>query len=109
MLADDAISWSDGGGKVVAALHPIYGREKVIRFWLGLARKAPADFSVTVEEVNGSLAVLAWLGQSLSFVFTFNAIDGRIQGIRAVTNPDKLVYIQRQLQSRQNAFSGLAT
>jgi RNA polymerase sigma-70 factor, ECF subfamily len=109
MLAHDAISWSDGGGKVVAALQPIYGRERVIRFWLGLARKAPADFSVTVEEVNGSLAILAWFGQSLSFVCTFNSRDGQIQGIRAVSNPDKLLYIQRQLQTRRNAFSGFAT
>lgn len=41
-----------------------------------------------------------WIGDSLLSVVTFEVIDDRIQGIRSVMNPDKLVYILRQLQAR---------
>src|SRR6476646_8956107 len=33
LLAQDAVAWSDGGGKVQASLKPIYGRQAVARTW----------------------------------------------------------------------------
>jgi len=38
MMTEDAIQYSDGGGKAYAALNPIYGPDKVAQFWLGLLR-----------------------------------------------------------------------
>src|SRR5699024_353736 len=32
LLEDDAIMWTDGGGNVRAALNPIYGAERIVRF-----------------------------------------------------------------------------
>ncbi len=100
ILAHDVINWSDGGGKAVAARRPISGAAAVAHFWLALSRKAPYDFSLTLEEINGSPAFLLWIGDSLLSVVTFEVIDDRIQGIRNVMNPDKLAYILRQLQAR---------
>src|SRR3569623_216401 len=37
MLAEDAILYTDGGGKRHAALNPIYGRDKILRFLTGVA------------------------------------------------------------------------
>lgn len=34
LLAEDVVVWTDGGGKVVAALHPVRGRELAARFML---------------------------------------------------------------------------
>jgi RNA polymerase sigma-70 factor (ECF subfamily) len=39
LLADDAVLYTDGGGKRNAALNPIYGRDKILRFVGGLAGK----------------------------------------------------------------------
>src|SRR5215831_18456719 len=38
VLAADAVLYSDGGGKRAAALVPIQGRDKIVRFFEGLAR-----------------------------------------------------------------------
>ena len=97
ILAQDVINWGDGGGKVVAARHPIIGVEAVARFWLALGRKPPANLALSIEDVNGNPAVLLWIDNALYAVVTFDASDGKIQAIRNVLNPDKLAYISRQL------------
>ncbi len=44
MLAADAVFYLDGGGKRRAALNPIYGRAKILRFLVGIAAKrGPLD------------------------------------------------------------------
>lgn len=40
LLDRDITLWSDGGGKAVAALNPIYGSDKVARFILGVLRSS---------------------------------------------------------------------
>lgn len=99
ILAQDVVNWGDGGGKAVSARRPIVGVDAVIRFWLGLAHKPPAGFSVTIEEVNGSPAVIMWVGETLYNVLTLEIVDGKIQALRGILNPDKLAYIARQLQA----------
>lgn len=99
ILAQDVVNWGDGGGKAVSARRPIVGVDAVIRFWLGLAHKPPTGFSVTIEEVNGSPAVIMWVGETLYNVLTLEIVDGKIQALRGILNPDKLAYIARQLQA----------
>src|SRR5262249_25857472 len=44
LLADDVTVWSDGGGKVPAAAHPVAGRERIARLWLAAGRRwGPPD------------------------------------------------------------------
>jgi len=105
MLAHDVISWSDGGGKVSAALHPIFGRSAVTRLCLGLVHKLRPTVSITIEEINGSPAALIWDAESLLFVAAFNVVNEQIQGLYGVLNPNKLAYLQRQLATRQNTVS----
>jgi hypothetical protein len=100
MLAQDVITWSDGGGKVLAALRPIYGAEAVTRLWLSLTRKAPADLAITVEDVNGNPALLLWVDEGLYSFIMFGVVDERIRGIYGVVNPDKLAYVARQVGAR---------
>jgi len=97
-LAEDVIAWSDGGGKVSAARQPVLGREHVVRLLIGLLRKAPADTRVEVAEVNGTLAILLFSGARLWYVCGLEIVNDRIQALHAMLNPDKLAYIQRQLQ-----------
>jgi RNA polymerase sigma-70 factor (ECF subfamily) len=102
-LAEDVVAWSDGGGKVSAARQPVLGRENVIRFVIGLLRKAPADMRIEVAEVNGTPAILLFSGARLWYVSTFDISNERIQGLHAVLNPDKLAYIWRQIQVNSSA------
>jgi RNA polymerase sigma-70 factor (ECF subfamily) len=99
-LAEDVVSWSDGGGKVSAARHPVFGRENVSRLVIGLLRKAPTDLRVEVAEVNGRLAIILFTGARLWYVCSVEIVNDRVQALQAVLNPDKLAYIQRQIGAR---------
>jgi RNA polymerase sigma-70 factor (ECF subfamily) len=91
LLAEDITWWSDGGGKVAAARHPLNGRELVTRFVLGLGRLAPEGLQVEIVSVNAAPAViLRDAGGSPLYVFTFEIGGGLIHRVRAVGNPDKL-------------------
>jgi RNA polymerase sigma-70 factor, ECF subfamily len=97
LLAEDVVMWSDGGGKVRAVLNPIVGRDRVLRFLVGLFGKAPADMRLELTEINGSPAALVFVGGSLHQAWTCTIGDGRIHALHSVLNPDKLAYIRRQL------------
>jgi RNA polymerase sigma-70 factor (ECF subfamily) len=90
MLREDVVSYSDGGGKVAAALNPVVGAEKVMRLFVGLMRKAPPDFRVEFSEVNGQPALAGYMGDKLYNVITFEFDGDRISRIMTVSNPDKL-------------------
>ncbi|MFF4348538.1 RNA polymerase sigma-70 factor [Streptomyces sp. NPDC001530] len=102
LLAAEVTWWSDGGGKVSAALRPIEGREKVLRFLAGIVGSfARDDVDVTVAEVNGSAALLARADDRLLGVVTFEVHDGLCTQVRAVLNPDKLEFVGRQVARAQ--------
>jgi RNA polymerase sigma-70 factor (ECF subfamily) len=90
MLARDAVLWSDGGGKTAAARNPIRGADRIARFFVGLARKAPPNFSTRFTRVNGQAGVVMYLGGRPYGVMAFDPEHGRIQAVRIVNNPDKL-------------------
>ena len=90
LLADDVTVWSDGGGKVAAALNPIEGAEKVARFFVGIVKKAPPTFSVRPAHVNGGPGFLLYDGAQPYGVISADVADGKVCGIHIVVNPDKL-------------------
>jgi RNA polymerase sigma-70 factor (ECF subfamily) len=91
MLAEDAVLYSDGGGRVAAATKPIVGAEAITRFLLGLMKKfAPDPKSVRTAEINGDLGVVVYEGSTLVQTTTFEIESGKIKAIYSVRNPDKL-------------------
>jgi RNA polymerase sigma-70 factor, ECF subfamily len=108
LLAQDAISWSDGGGKVQTNLKPIYGQQAVARFWLfwlGPARKNQRPLTLTLAEINGSTAILYWEEGILAGVISLTQSAVGIQEIYALLNPEKLAYLQKQLSSSRRRSS----
>lgn len=101
LLASDATAWADGGGRVRAALHPISGRETLAKRFLFWANQIPANHIQSIEEINGAPALLSWGDSQLNIVLTFDIIDGNITGLRCMMNPEKLAFLQRQLEKRQ--------
>ena len=89
VLAPDVVLVTDGGGVKKAALRPILGREKVMRFLDGVAPRdgtAMADLVV----VNGAPAVLVFLDGEIDSIGSMLVEDGLVTGIYWVRNPAKL-------------------
>jgi RNA polymerase sigma-70 factor (TIGR02957 family) len=102
LLAEDVGFWGDGGGKVAASRRPLSGRDAVLNLLLGINRVAAAqgvlpDVSVNVIDVNFEPALAIRLRGQLDSIYALEIRDGAIQGIRAIRNPDKLAFIERQL------------
>ncbi|MDT0156233.1 sigma-70 family RNA polymerase sigma factor [Microbacterium sp. ARD32] len=95
LLTDDSILWTDGGGVVSATRNPIFGAQKVRRFYRGVLEKAAAfdparPFTLEPIEVNGEPAfALGHSGRTDLLSLELDA-QGRIRGIRQVCNPHKL-------------------
>lgn len=97
LLATDVTLWSDGGGYVRAALRPIEGRDKVVRFLMGPSVRAVATMRLHVVGINGAPALVAWAGDTLVAAASFEVRDGAIGTIRSVLSPAKLAFVKRQL------------
>jgi RNA polymerase sigma-70 factor (ECF subfamily) len=96
LLAEDAIAYSDGGGKVAAALNPIYGADHVARFSTAFPRKEGAD-RMEFHEINGQPALATWLGHRLTNVVFVEVDGGRIRTVYVQRNPDKLRRLRQAL------------
>jgi len=93
LLAGDARSWSDGGGKTQAATRPVVGAENVGKFFIGLYKKyrdMPVPFEFEIADVNGWPALITRLDGRIYQVLTLDADGERIQAIHIQRNPDKL-------------------
>ena len=94
LLAEDAVLLSDGGGKTLAALNPIHGADKIARFLLGIASKAPAHVEQRLVWVNGEPGLVNIIDGQTHSVFNLAVGDGRITAVHAVLNPDKLARVE---------------
>jgi RNA polymerase sigma-70 factor, ECF subfamily len=91
LLRDDALIITDGGGRKSAALNPIRGADKIIRFLVGIAGKnVGADLRMVPMLINGIAGALLYMDGEIDSTLSM-AIDGdRIAAIYLVRNPDKL-------------------
>lgn len=96
LLAKDAVVRSDGGGKAHAALKPVLGRERVVRFILGIVKKAPPDGAVALAWVNGEPGLVLSDGSGPATVVTLSISDEHITDVWIVVNPDKLGHARAQ-------------
>ena len=88
--------YSDGGGKRAAALKPIYGADKVMRFFGGILRKNPAFAAAQTRPaiVNGLAGFVVREEDGAIDTLAFAHRDGRISAIYATRNPDKLQHVR---------------
>jgi len=99
LFAPDAIAYTDGGGRVRAALNPIRGADKIARFVIGLARKFSAlgPPKWRLSEINQRAAiVLAYEGEPAS-VLTLDGEGGLVTALYVLRNPDKVSRVVRAL------------
>ena len=90
VLAPDVVFEADGGGRVRAAPKPIYGAEKVARALLGVLKLQPPGLQMELSQVNVQPAIIGYLSGNPFYVTVLDIVEGRIQNIYNVLNPDKL-------------------
>lgn len=91
VLSPDVTLVTDGGGVRRAALRPIHGAEKVIRWWLGvLGRPDVEGLAPHLRTVNGELAIVMTSVEGVDSVLFLTVEDDHITALHAIRNPDKL-------------------
>lgn len=95
LLAADAVLYTDGGGKRKAALNPIYGRDRIQRFFAGVKRRAdtPIPKAIRPTQINQMPGFVIDYGGGEFAMVALEARDGVIQAIYLVSNPDKLTHL----------------
>lgn len=90
LLAEDARLLTDGGGKAKAALNPILGAGKVLRFALGVRRRLPGNLEARPITMNGRPGFALLLDGTAWGALGAEVAVGRIHALYLVRNPDKL-------------------
>jgi RNA polymerase sigma-70 factor, ECF subfamily len=97
MLAGDAVAYGDGGGKAPAIPRPIHGRANVAHLLMG-ARAGGERRGVVgmrLVEINGQPgAVFLDRDEQPLVAVALDIVDGQVQTIRAVANPEKLRHLR---------------
>ncbi len=96
LLAEEAVLYTDGGGKRVAALNPIYGADKILRFLDGVTRKNAALSAIQLRPatVNGMAGFVLREEDGSIDTMAFEQRNGRITAIYVVRNPEKLRHVR---------------
>jgi RNA polymerase sigma-70 factor (TIGR02957 family) len=96
MLAPDVTLWTDGGGKVRQALHPVTGASRVAAWLAGVGSRPyegvlPADMTAELAELNGAPGIVfRGPGRVIATMTLALDEDGRIVAVHNIANPDKL-------------------
>jgi len=93
--AEDVVLHGDGGGKAPAIARPLVGADRVSRAFANWAKTGlRLAAHVEVRPVNGQPgALLRSADGSILGVVALDIVDGRVQEIRNVVNPDKLGHL----------------
>lgn len=101
LLSEDAVMITDGGGKVHAAIRPIFGRQRIVAFlsspkaFQGIRQslKQPVvlnrEQQLLVYDDNGAVQA--------AVCFELDAAGTGVRRIYLIRNPDKLSHLQQQL------------
>ncbi|MFD2640007.1 RNA polymerase sigma factor SigJ [Piscibacillus salipiscarius] len=97
MLADDVVIESDGGGKAVAAKHPIKFPNQVVNFLHGTMKGIESyydgNYNFEVAPINGGRGVLLHTTDGTVATLFLHQRHGKIAKIYVMRNPEKLDYV----------------
>ena len=94
LLRQDVTLYSDGGGKVYAALKPVYSKYLVVRFIRNLlSHNDKKQTVVKIVNVNGETGLLVKGVDNVKMVICFHVKNDQIAEIYIVRNPEKLQHV----------------
>jgi hypothetical protein len=85
---------------VQAVLAPVVGADQVARLLAQGLGRIPAA-SLQPAQINGQPALVLWRGDEVDTVIAVRIDDGRVTGLYAVRNPEKLSHLQRETVLRR--------
>lgn len=89
LLHSSAVAVCDSGGRVPAAVRPIFGADAVARLVLALRSDQPGT-DLSVEAVNGRAGLVFWRAGAAVAVISVASCDGEAVVLWMVLNPEKL-------------------
>lgn len=90
LLTEDSVLRTDGGGVVSAALNPVFGADRIARFFAGLARKARLGGAHEPAWINGLPGYVTRFEDGSVQTTALEIEAGLIRAIYVVRNPEKL-------------------
>jgi RNA polymerase sigma-70 factor, ECF subfamily len=90
LISENVTLYSDGGGKVNAAIRPVASFKNVLALLYGIVKKAPLGFYFEIKNVNGQPGIVNYLNDTIHSVISFYISDVIISEIYITLNPDKL-------------------
>jgi RNA polymerase sigma-70 factor (ECF subfamily) len=91
VLHTDAEFVADGGGKALAATHPVLGADRIAEFVINVVGKTRwTESDPQLVMINGAPGLLLRHPTVGNGTYSFDIADGRIRAIYVVRNPDKL-------------------
>ncbi|MCE7081477.1 RNA polymerase sigma-70 factor [Streptomyces sp. ST2-7A] len=96
VLAPEVVLVTDGGGIRQAALRPIIGADKVVRYLGGGLGRNELPVTVIPTVVNGNPALLMCLDGEIDGVLAARVEEARVTGLYYVRNPEKLRRVESE-------------
>ncbi|MFF3378534.1 RNA polymerase sigma-70 factor [Streptomyces sp. NPDC002680] len=96
VLAPDVVFVSDGGGLRPAALKPVVGVDKVLRYMAGSAGKAGGVLTGAPTTVNGNPGLVLRVDGVIDGVLAVRVENARVTGLYYVRNPEKLTRVESE-------------
>jgi RNA polymerase sigma-70 factor (ECF subfamily) len=95
LLSEDAVVYTDGGGKVVSAINPIFSRNRVVQLLIGLLKRWSHDETrkIYTMNINGQTGIVVESKIEPPSVVSLEIENDQIKNMFIVRNPDKLKYI----------------
>ena len=90
LISENVTLFSDGGGKVTAAVRPVVSRSNVLALLYGVIKKAPKDTYFEVKNVNHQPAIVVYMNGKIQSILHFYIDHGKISEMYLTMNPDKL-------------------
>jgi RNA polymerase sigma-70 factor, ECF subfamily len=98
LLHEEIVAYSDGGGRVRAAINPIYGKDRVARFLVGIVRKRGDGLKQQFAEINAQPGFLGFENGEAQTALVVDIENNRIRNIYIVVNPEKLHHLTKEKQ-----------
>ena len=106
LLAADVQLWADSGSKARAPKRMLQGRAVIAKVFpvyaanlLHAVHGDRAAIRHAVTTVNGESAIVSWMHTVLDSVLICSIDGGQISAIHLIRNPEKLVFLQKQLEA----------
>jgi RNA polymerase sigma-70 factor (ECF subfamily) len=107
LLAADVVAYADGGGKGFAFPRPVHGRDKVARLLQAGATQGRrlGVVSMRLAEINGQPGALFLDDEAVAIAaVSLDIVDGQVQTVHAVSNPEKLEHLTSMLRRSDRAL-----